>query len=86
MTPVLPCAALRCAAFAQYLPSGPAQAYLNSLLAEEVGGGVQHISCMAGVVVGVTGVVVGLDHLQPRPERGLGAAQELTHTKAREDL
>lgn len=77
---------LCCAALAQCIPSGPAQAYLNSLLAEEVGSGVQHVCRMAGVVVGVTGVVVGLNHLKPGPERGLGAAQELTNAEAREDL
>ena len=37
-------------------------------------------------MVGVGGVVVSLDPLQPGAESGLGTAQELTHPEPREDL
>ena len=60
--------------------------YFDPLLAEEVGGGVQHVGRVAGVVVGVGGVVVGLDHLEPGAQGGLRAAEELAHPKAGEDL
>lgn len=46
----------------------------------------QNIGCVTGVVVRVTGVVVGLNHLQPGAQRGLRAVQELTHPKPGEDL
>lgn len=41
---------------------------------------------MTGVVVRVTGVVVGLNHLQPRAQSGLRAVQELADSKPGEDL
>ena len=50
------------------------EAYLDPVLAEEVCSGVQHIGRVAGVVVGVGGVVVGLDHLEPGAQGGFGAA------------
>ena len=62
------------------------EAYLDPVLAEEVRSGVQHVGRVAGVVVGVGGVVVGLDHLEPGAQRGLGTAEELAHPEAREDL
>lgn len=46
-------------------PEQFAPPHLHALLAEEVGGGVEHVGGVAGVVVGVGGVVIGLDHLQP---------------------
>lgn len=46
----------------------------------------QHVRGMRGVVVGVGGVVAGLNELQPGAQRGLRAVQELTHTETREDL
>ncbi len=62
------------------------QGYLDSVLAQEVGCGVQDVCGVCWVVVGVGCVVISLDHLQPRAHRGLCAVQELTHTKSREDL
>lgn len=41
---------------------------------------------MTGVVVRVTGVVVGLNHLQPGAQSGLRAVQELADSKPGEDL
>lgn len=41
---------------------------------------------MTGVVVRVTGVVIGLNHLQPGAQSGLGAVEELTNPKPGEDL
>lgn len=46
----------------------------------------QHVCSMRGVVVGVGGVVAGLNELQPGAQRSLRAVQELTHTEAGEDL
>ena len=46
----------------------------------------QHVCGVRGVVVRVGGVVAALDELQPGAKRGLGAAQELAHSEAREDL
>jgi len=60
--------------------------YLDPLLAQEVGGGVQHVRGVRGVVVGVGGVVAALDHLQPGAQRGLGAVEELADAHPREDL
>lgn len=60
--------------------------YLHPLLAEEICCCVQDISCVTGVVVRVTGVVIGLNHLQPGAQSGLGAVQELTNPKPGEDL
>lgn len=60
--------------------------YLDPLLAEEIRCCMQNIGCMTGVVVRVTGVVVGLNHLQPGAQSGLRAVQELTHPKPGEDL
>lgn len=44
---------------------------LDPLFAQEVGGGVQHVCSVRGVVVGVGGVVAGLNELQPGAQRGL---------------
>lgn len=46
----------------------------------------QHICSMRGVVVGVGGVVAGLNELQPGAQCRLRAVQELTHTESGEDL
>ena len=59
---------------------------LDSLFAQEVGSGVQHVGSVRGVVVGVGGVVAGLNELQPGAQRRLRAVQELTHAKRRKDL
>lgn len=60
--------------------------YLDPLLAEEICCCMQNIGCMTRVVVRVTGVVVGLNHLQPGAQSGLRTVQELTHPKPGEDL
>lgn len=60
--------------------------YLDPLLAQEVRCGVQDVGCVGGVVVGVAGVVVSFDHLEPRAQSHFGAAQELTDAEAGEDL
>lgn len=59
---------------------------LDSLFAQEVGSGVQHVCGVRGVVVGVGGVVARLHQLQPGAQRGLRAVQELAHAKTGEDL
>lgn len=46
----------------------------------------QHVRGVRGVVVGVGGVVAGLDELQPGAQRGLRTVQELAHAETREDL
>lgn len=46
----------------------------------------QHVCGVRGVVVGVGGVVAGLNELQPGAQHSLRAVQELTHTETREDL
>lgn len=56
------------------------------LLAQEVGGGVQHVGGVGGVMVRVAGVIISLDDLQPRAQRRLRTVQELTHSKPQEDL
>lgn len=59
---------------------------LDPFLAQEVGGGVQHVGGVSGVVVGVGGVVAALHQLQPRAQRRLRAVEELAHAEAGEDL
>ncbi len=59
---------------------------LDSFFAQEVGGGVQDVGSMCGVVVGVGGVVAGLHELQPGAQRCLRAVQKITHTETREDF
>lgn len=59
---------------------------LDSLFAQEVGRSVQHVRGVRGVVVGVGGVVAGLNELQPGAQRRLRTVQELTHAETREDL
>lgn len=46
----------------------------------------EHVGSVGGVVVGVGGVVMGLDSLQPQPQRRLRALQEFTDPKASEDF
>lgn len=46
----------------------------------------QHVGSVRGVVVGVGGMVAGLDELQPRAQRGLRAVQELAHAEGGKDL
>lgn len=46
----------------------------------------EHVCSVCGVVVGVGGVVAGLNELQPGAQRSLRAVQELAHTETREDL
>lgn len=60
--------------------------YLYTLLAQEVGGGMQHVCGVGGVVVRVAGMVISLDDLEPRAQCCLRTVQELTHPKSREDL
>lgn len=59
---------------------------LDHFLAQEVGGGVQHVGGVSGVVVGVGRVVAALHQLQPRAQRRLRAVEELAHAEAGEDL
>lgn len=59
---------------------------LDPFLAQEVGGGVQHVGGVSGVVVGVGRVVAALHQLQPRAQRRLRAVEELAHAEAGEDL
>lgn len=59
---------------------------LDSFFAQEVGSSVQHVRSVRGVVVGVGGVVAGLNELQPGAQRRLRAVQELTHAEGGEDL
>lgn len=59
---------------------------LDPFLAQEVGGGVQHVGGVGGVVVGVGRVVAALHQLQPRAQRCLRAVEELAHAEAGEDL
>lgn len=61
-------------------------ANLDALCAQEVGRGMQHVGSVRGVVVGVGGMVAGLDELQPRAQRGLCAVQELAHAESGKDL
>ena len=42
---------------------GTNTAHLDPLFAEKVGSGMQHISRVCGVVVGVGSVIIGFDHL-----------------------
>ncbi len=60
--------------------------HLDALLAQEVSGGVEHICGVGGVVVGVAGVIISLDDLQPGAQRRLRTAQEITDAEPREDL
>lgn len=48
--------------------------YLDSFLSKEEGGGMQDVRGMGGVMVGVGGVVVGFDHLEPCPKSSFRAA------------
>lgn len=59
---------------------------LDPFFAQEVGGGVQHVGGVRGVVVRVGRVVAGLHELQPRAQRRLRAVEELAHAEACEDL
>lgn len=59
---------------------------LDPFFAQEVGGGVQHVGGVRGVVVRVGRVVAGLHELQPGAQRRLRAVEELAHAEAREDL
>lgn len=59
---------------------------LDPLSAQEVGGGVQHVCGVRGVVVGVGGMVAGFDELQPGAQRGLRAVQEVAHAETGENL
>ncbi len=60
--------------------------HLDALLAQEVSGGMEHICGVGGVVVGVAGVIISLDDLQPGAQRRLRTAQEITDAEPREDL
>lgn len=48
--------------------------YLHSFLPQEEGGGMQDVGSMGGVVVGIGGVVVGFDHLEPGPKSSFRTA------------
>jgi len=52
------------------------KSYLKFLAVEEVSGGVHNVGGVSGVVVGIVGMIVGLDKLQPVPQNLLVARQK----------
>lgn len=59
---------------------------LDPVFLQEHGGGLQHVGCVRGIVVSVLGVVMALDHGQPRVQRPFVAAQSLVHLEVRQQV
>lgn len=56
--------------------------YFYPFFRKEIGCGVQDISRVCGVVIGVRRVIIGFNDLQPRPQSGFRAVEELADSKA----
>jgi len=61
----------------------PLKLYLYFLSLKEVGGAVEDVGSVRGVVVGVARLVVGLDGLQPVGQARLRDAEETAHVEPR---